>query len=135
MNLGNKTTYVKTAGMSAAVIFSVLAFAVGGVSSYNIASASSSEEEEQHQKEIAPRSQIDIESCHIEVEVPEGEVEPASTELVEREEVEPATTKVVEKNAENDAKAEVVIAEEPAATQDGSLGGGEIERVEEPCGE
>ncbi len=118
-----KKTYVKTAAMSAAVIFSVLAFAVveGGSSYNNIASASS---EEQH-KEVKLRSKIydDSEPCHDEIIVAGGE------------DYEDPNAEPVEKNAENDAKAEVVIAEEPAATLDGSLRGDEIERVEEPCGE
>ena len=131
-----KKTYVKTAAMSAAVIFSALAFAVGGSYNNNIASATSSEEEQQHQKtEIAPRLHSDNKSCHIEVEVPEGEeVEPvANTELVEREEVEPATTEVVEKNAENDVKAEVIFRADPAAAVPGMNGSHEILLAPIPC--
>jgi hypothetical protein len=115
----NKKTYVKTAVMSAAVIFSVLAFAVGSYNNNNIASASSSEE--QQHKEVELRSQIygDSESCHDEIIVTGGE------------DYDDPNAEPVEKNAENDAKAEVVMrAEEPA--QDGSRVG-EVEAADEPC--
>jgi hypothetical protein len=114
-----KKTYVKTAVMSAAVIFSVLAFAVGSYNNNNIASASSSEE--QQHKEVELRSQIygDSESCHDEIIVAGGE------------DYDDPNAEPVEKNAENDAKAEVVMrAEEPA--QDGSRVG-EVEPTDEPC--